>query len=80
MCYVLCSLEVMGSSTWLFLPKALLMLEAVVWAGAAGSVCQRDRGKGRGVGEGRAAATCPPRRGKPQRYASKKCNSRSADI
>lgn len=28
-----------------FPPKALLMLEAVVWAGAAGSVCQRVRGR-----------------------------------
>lgn len=39
-----------------FPSKALLMLEAVVWAGAADSVCQiiRDR-----LGGGRAAATCP---------------------
>lgn len=26
-------------------PKACLMLESVVWAGAAGSVCQRVRGR-----------------------------------
>lgn len=37
------------------------MLQAVVWAGASYSVCQRVRG-GEVVG-GRAAATCPPQRG-----------------
>lgn len=42
-----------------FPPKALLMLEAIVWAGAAGPVCQSVRDRERG----RAAATCPPLRG-----------------
>lgn len=33
-----------------FPPKVLLMLEAAVWAGDAGSVCQRDGGRDGGGG------------------------------
>lgn len=50
-----------------FPPKALLMLAAVVWAGAAGS------------GRGQSSCHLPPSQGmgKPRRYARQKCNSRS---
>lgn len=53
-------LESDGQLHMAFPLKALLMLEAVVWAGAAGSVCQRIRDREGGREGGRAAATCPP--------------------
>lgn len=43
-CLILCVAGSDGQLHMDFPPRALLMLEAVVWAGAAGSVCQRVRG------------------------------------
>lgn len=57
-CLICCVAGSDGQLHMAFPPKALLMLEAVVWAGAAGSVCQRVRGKGGWEG-GRAVATFP---------------------
>lgn len=66
---VLCCIAVSDEQPHMASPlRALLMLEAPVWAGAAaGSVCQRIRDR---QGGGRAAATCPPSDlvKKPQRY------------
>ena len=70
-CVMCCVVGSDGQLHMAFPLGALLMLEAVVWA-AAGSVCQRVRGRG-----GQSSCHLPPseRMGKPQRYVQKKCNS-----
>ncbi len=69
-CVMCCVAGSDGQLHMAFPPKALLMLEAVVWAGAAGSVCQRVRGREGAEqlppaplrGDGKASEVCAAKR------------------
>lgn len=74
-CLICCVAGSDGQLHMAFALKALLMLEAAVWAGAAGSVCQRIRDR---QGGGRAAATCPPFSGDGK--ASEECAAKNVTL